>query len=348
LSLTLHILVSGLLEPVRLWAKDYREFPRFDELEALLLRAREASTGSVGYEHSLLDLCEIRRSESGDVPTAPLRRFGITGMFDEGALACLDPVCLQVDIGSAYLHDAARIGISRDEADALVRCFNDHFADRGLHLDADLPHAWHLRLGSPDEIAGCPIREARGRDVTQRLPEGRRAAFWHGVMNETQMLFHGLPQNQEREAAGRMPVNGVWLHGAGALPEAGPQATPWSRIWGDDPLVAGIGLWTGVPTGQCPDSLNEMLETTDCGRHLVILDEMSAHADYDEFPAWVNAMRELGRRWFGPLGGERRVKNWVIQDDGGGRFESGRGLRWPWRRVRPLVAYCRGNDGLRP
>ncbi|MEA3413410.1 MAG: hypothetical protein U9R74_18020, partial [Pseudomonadota bacterium] len=207
MSLSLHILAPGLLGPVRVWARDYGNFPRFDEIEALLGGSGESAIEAIGFERTLLVLGGFTWPPPTGLPTAALRRLGITGTFEEGTFACLDPVCLQADIGSAYLYDASRIVVSRDEAAALARCFNEHFADRGLHLDADLPDAWHLRLGSPEVITGTSIREARGRDVTRLLPAGTRALFWHGVMNETQMLFYQLPLNQEREAAGRMPVN---------------------------------------------------------------------------------------------------------------------------------------------
>jgi len=345
LSLSLHLFIPGLLKPVRAWARDYTSFPRFNALETLLGRSAESTVEAIGYERPLLELGGLQWSSSAAMPTAALRRLGITGTFHEGAYACLDPVCLQADIGSAYLYDACRIIVSGDEAATLARCFNDHFADRGLHLDADLPDAWHLRLKSPEVIDGYSIREARGRDVTRLLPKGARAGFWHGVMNETQMLFYQLPLNQEREAAGRIPVNGVWLHGAGAMP--GAQTTRWTHLWSDDPLVKGIGLRTGAPTDPSPESLDDLLEKVDQGEHLVVLDELSASADYDDFSTWVETLRDLERRWFGPLNGERRVKNWIVHDDTGRRFERGKGVKWPWRKNRPLPHYGRRDAGPR-
>lgn len=284
-------------------------------------------------------LCGFRLPATGDLPTAVLRKAGIAGSPGGPRVACLDPVSLQADIGSARLFDASRFELLSGEAESFVQEFNGHFSDRGLTLEADLANAWHVRLPAEQAVSARSIREVRGKDVMRLLPAGSSAAFWLGVMNEAQMLFHDLPLNRKREAAGQMSVNGVWFHGAGSDPEF--KTMPWSGLWGDDPLLKGIGLKTGIPVNGCPADIDAFLAQAGPGAHLVVLDDLSAPADYDEYLNWVEALRGLEERWFAPLSKRREVTHWVIQDDTGRSFERKRGLRWPWRTHPRLGSYAR-------
>src|SRR5258706_98729 len=69
--------------------------------------------------------------------------------------------------------------------------------------------------------AEFPSRETRGpaaalgKPLLAFMPSGTDAARWQRWQNETQMLLFEHPVNVAREAAGRAPVNGVWVWGGG-------------------------------------------------------------------------------------------------------------------------------------
>src|SRR5258705_3295524 len=57
----------------------------------------------------------------------------------EGAWMRADPVHLRVDHDYLKLHDASSLDVQRDEADALVRALQDHFAQDDLEFRAPTP-----------------------------------------------------------------------------------------------------------------------------------------------------------------------------------------------------------------
>src|SRR3546814_7921528 len=51
------------------------------------------------------------------------------------------------------------------------------------------------------------------------LPAGNDGRRWRAVLNEAQIVLHNHPVNAERVRSGRMPVNSLWFHGGGRLPD---------------------------------------------------------------------------------------------------------------------------------
>ncbi|MEL7023645.1 MAG: hypothetical protein AAGL69_07830 [Pseudomonadota bacterium] len=73
---------------------------------------------------------------------------------------------------------------------------------QGPRFDADVP----------SQLLGQPLR-----DHPIRGPDAALIKRW---MTEIQMTLHGAEWNQRRAQEGQPPVNAIWLHGAGARPEA--------------------------------------------------------------------------------------------------------------------------------
>jgi hypothetical protein len=52
-----------------------------------------------------------------------------------------------------------------------------------------------------------------GRSIDRYLPAGDDARTWRRFLNHSQMLFHEHSLNEQREQAGLMSINGLWLEG---------------------------------------------------------------------------------------------------------------------------------------
>ena len=267
-SIELVLLVPGLLGPAAAGSGD-REAAQalvagldLDALDRLLARAGHATTAAPAADDSLEALAfrafgHLAPPAGADWPVAALTAL-VDACADQGCGFRLraDPVHLRADIDDLVLFDASDIDLSPDEAMALARTVNDALGPHGPHIDAAHPHRWYVAPDAPARIATTPLSRAAGARVSEALPRGPDAARWPRWMNEVQMALHECPVNVERERRGAVPVNSVWVWGAGSLPPAGDAPAPFVRVWTDDALLRGLARHSGVECGASPASAN--------------------------------------------------------------------------------------------
>jgi hypothetical protein len=229
------------------------------------------------------------------------------------------------DRDQLYLSASTALGVSREEADALVAELNRLYADEGWAFYAAAPQRWYLRLSQPLAMRTTPTPVAMGRRVGEVLPEGDDALAWQRVMTEIQMLLHASAVNAGRSENGQLTVNSLWFWGGGALPAERGEA-PWCRIAADEPLVRGLARLHGIEVVSAT-SLPSALAANE-GRMLV-------HAGAETLEL---AEREL----FAPLLERLRagtLAELIIILPGVGRWRIERAdLRRWWRRRKALPA----------
>lgn len=134
------------------------------------------------------------------------------------------------------------------EAEDLLAVVNDHFGGRGVRLEQLAIGRWRLRCETPLQLAAWSSALARGRDISDYLPEGDDTWRWRRLHDEIQMLWHQHPVNAAREARGEEPINSLWIEGrSSGLTTA---AAPFSRALAQTPLVAGLARAAGVPVRE--------------------------------------------------------------------------------------------------
>lgn len=197
--------------------------------------------------------------------------FGVDGSVAACALPQAGPADSQLLVRPVHLHLAMdhlvlaqpqRLALVRDDADALAGHANAMLADEGLRLHVATADTWRLDAldpsnGSPDlaalaALAALLARSARmaaGRSIDAYQPSGAAARRWRQLSTLVQMAWFEHPVNVAREAAGRLPVNGLWLEGrAGA-----PTRRPFARVAATDAWVTGLARRAGIDTGPLDD-----------------------------------------------------------------------------------------------
>ena len=355
------LLVPGLLGPAAAGSGDPEAAQalvaglELDGLDRLLARAGHAA--DTAAEDSLEALAFRAFGHSAPAAGTDWPVAAVTALVDheaaEGSRIRLraDPVHLRADIDDLVLFDASDIDLSPDEAEALARTVNDALGPDGPCIDAAHPHRWYVAPDAPVRIATTPLSRAAGARVSEALPRGPDAARWHRWMNEVQMALHECPVNVDRERRGEVPVNSVWVWGAGRLPPAGETPAPFARVWTDDALLRGLARHSGVEGGGNPAGAREWLGgDPGPGAHLAVFDDLYPAVRRADIDAWRDGVARLSRSWAQPLldalnrGAVSRV---VIEDERGNRFTATRGgrLRW-WRRdgLAVRIAGTRGQD----
>ncbi|MEA3194504.1 MAG: hypothetical protein QOD26_2837 [Betaproteobacteria bacterium] len=298
----------------------------------------DSRTRTAGARPASLELL-VARGRRSKTPPQSLERwlqqaFGLEGRFAAGALSVLgaggapgdaiwtraDPVHMQVMRDRVVLAPAAAFPLARGDADTLCQAVNAHFAG-ALELRAIDPSRWCARLESEIEVGDEPPLDMAGREATQRPGDV--------LLTEIQMLLHGHPVNEAREARGEPAVNSLWFWGAGRLP--GKAENRWQSVTSDDPIALGMARNSDAAARPVPASASAWLShTPEDGRHVVILDPAS---------------ESLERDWFAPLAAALRAGRIGMLSlhvpDAGLSFETVRGdLRRFWRRPKALETYA--------
>lgn len=281
--------IPGLLWP----AESIAELTAGLALPALAeLLAGEAVTrhAAQSLEHLLATTWGV---DPAAAPYAALRLAGAGIDPGDAIWMGADPAHLRFVGESLVLADPREIEIAGDEAARLVAALNESFADLG-EFSATTAGEWHLRLPDPPQIATHPMSQALGRNIEAWLPDGQQRSAWRRTMNEIQMLLHGHPVNAAREAAGKPPINTVWLWGAGRLDAPPPRR--FDLVYANRALARGFAATAGAQAAPLP----ARLPRTHDERVFALIDALDYPALSRDATAWRAAIMELEAAWLAP------------------------------------------------
>lgn len=185
------------------------------------------------YYRRLFSLFAEQKLKGNDLPLARLRGGSQHSL-------CADPCYLHPDRDQLLLF-YRDLDLSLDEAESLasrIQPIFDDFNARLKVLDAD---NWLLECKELPVVELTAKEGLHGRPVASYLPSGEGAQDWIRLWNEIQMLLFDCPENQVRQAAGKVPINSLWFWGKVAL----PTWRAWPHISGKAPLVKALAAETG-------------------------------------------------------------------------------------------------------
>lgn len=321
-------------------------------LNTLLARSKLTRRAPQSLEATLTDAF----GHPEGAPYAAFRLLGETNAVQAPALAedacwlCSDPVHLRFHQESLILADSGSFDLALEEAQSLTDALNRHFSAAGqvVHFHVATADRWYLQLADRailDDFDAPPLSAVAGRSVEQLLMSSSQTSNLRQLLVEVQMLLHAHATNQTRECKGEMPINSLWLWGAGTLP---PRIeSPFDGVWSINPLARGLARAAGVPTHPVPTDANSLLaHTAPDTRHLVVLEDLLAAVHYENGDAYRNAIAGptgLERRWFAPLRQALvtgQIKNLCVEAStayAALKWQCGRYDQWKlWRRPEPL------------
>ena len=338
-----------LIVPELIWPEpaDHDALSGIDcrSLETLLARSRRTRRAPQSLEATLADAF----GQPPGAPYAAFRRLGEAGTVaaeSAGCWLCCDPVHLRFHQEQLVLADSASFGITLAEAQALVAELNRQLADHGrFHVAA--PERWYLELADAslaDALDTPPLSAVAGRRIDRLLPATAAARRLRALHNEAQMVLHAHPINAQREKDGRLPINSLWLWGAGALPER--RESDFDGVWSTNPLALGLSRAAGVPTHRLPiDALTLFAHAAPDANQLVVLEDLLAPVLYQNGEDYRNALASLEARWFAPLRAAlRRGEIAQLHIEASTAYaalvwQTTRRQQWQlWRRAQPLAA----------
>ena len=126
------------------------------------------------------------------------------------------PVHLVLQRDSFSLAGPVPLDLDLEEAEALTRTLNTHFAADGMQFFWH-QQQWFLRLQKNPDISTVHPQKAINQDINAFLPTGKGASAWASFQNELQMLLFEHPVNVAREIKRLPTVNSIWCFGGGQL-----------------------------------------------------------------------------------------------------------------------------------
>lgn len=218
----------------------------------------------------------------------------------------VDPVQMIADRDSLVLISAKHLAIDKNESEALMTTFNEHFAQDGVQLIAVEGSSWYMSMTQPADIKTTDLALADNKSVNELYPQGSAAQYWQQMMNETQMLFFTHPVNEARREKGWPEINSIWPWGEGQLDLNQTKTRMDAAIWSNHSYLQGMANLTSAYNASTPISYDNFIEQLKVlpkkiGNHLILLDEVYDDLDNLEIGQWLSLLETLEECWFTPM-----------------------------------------------
>lgn len=281
--------------------------PPLPHLQALLPLLREGARDS-GAATSFVAPHERALARSAGLPAGDGQWPGaaLAGEAPHEPQAWMHPVHLQVGMDQVQLQPAELFGLDAAQARALFDALAPLCAEDGVVLSFEQPTRWRASGERLRGLQCASLDRVAGRSVAAWLPGGEASRWLQRLMSEAQMLFYTHAVNDTREAARQLPVNGVWVDGAGALPPGHvPRALPQVVDALRQPALRGdAAAWRAAWQHLDDTLMRELLERRQRGQALALTlcGERDALTLTPHAPStWQGIARALGLRRATPV-----------------------------------------------
>jgi hypothetical protein len=338
----LTLFVPGLFGPVSETLSGIT--PDVPAIEKYLRFGAAKSIQTTGFTQNLFQLFGFPK-QGHDYPVAAVTHLVDDDHDLEGFWMRADPVHLRPERDAVVLLDSSAFNLEKHEALILAADLQQVFTEREIELEAPTNNRWYLKLKQLPEINTTPIHEVVGNDIDKNSFVGENTIVWDQLSNEAQMSLHNCPLNDEREQRGELPVNGVWMWGAGALPKARKQI--WSRVFADEVTTQGLSILTGSSYAELPDSLDALInQSEEQDDVLAVISFGLRHKQYFDHNGWQDFIAYLEEEWF--VGIENLFKQKELNELTllAGEYTckvSKASFMKFWKRHKPLHAYSRSS-----
>ena len=186
-------------------------------------------------------------------------------------VVCADPVHFKPDRDTASLVPGRVLSIEPIDAEALIKSLNEFVREDGLEFEFHHASRWILRGVAAEDLASFPPHYLAERSISPYLTTSTDDRQWQRWQTEWQMLLHSHPVNQTRMAAGKLPINSLWIWGGGALADASAVS---ALVYTDDDDAKALCRGYGVPSRSLAEltELNAALDAEQSVARVIILD----------------------------------------------------------------------------
>ncbi len=236
----------------------------------------------------ILDALDLPPLQEG---LGALRMWGQTGDRPTTWIAAADPVYLEPRLDHLCLHELTRASVQPAELRLLIDHLQETLAESANFGFARLGDCGYLRCDEPLATPTVPACVVDQQVPTEFLPQGPSAAAFRNLQSEIEMALHDHDVNQRRVAAGKQPVNSLWLWGGGMAPERVTRDLP--RLFANDPLLHGYWESGNGVAELWPGTMDEVIASCPGGFVAVAPAQPGAETELEDcLQALRTALRE--------------------------------------------------------
>ena len=300
------------------------------------------SIQATGFTQTLFELFDFPKQKY-DYPVAAITRLVDDDHDLEGFWMRADPVHLRPERDAVVLLDDSAFNLEKHEALILAADLQQVFTERDIELEAPTINRWYIKLKQLPEISTKPIHEVVNNDIDKNRASGENKILWDQLSNEAQMSLYNCPLNDEREQRGELPVNGIWLWGAGELPKFKKQI--WSCVFADEVTTQGLSILTGSPYMNLPESLEDLInQSGEQDNVLAVISFGLRHKQYFDHNGWQDFIAYIEEEWFADI--EKLIKQKELDEltlltESHYLTVTKSSFMKFWRRHKPLHSYSR-------
>ena len=291
----LDLVIPGLCGPLP--DIDRLDSKSIHALIACLAKADQQTTKQKSF-HEVLDSL-FALDQSKPFPAAALSLLASGQYTEHGFWFHVDPVHLQADMDHAILRDTHGLDLTQQESESLLEELNAHFKDDGIRFLMADKDRWFLNISDHEKVSTTPLNEVISRNVYSFMPEGEDALFWKKFMNEVQMLMFQSQVNAQREQNNKLPVNGVWLWGEGALPDRSKLQS--MEVYSQHSLLKGLSTLNNLNCHSMPGVKTFIEQVSNQENNLLVLDDLFNVTCYGDVMEWQSSFNDLYASWLEPL-----------------------------------------------
>ncbi len=218
---------------------------------------------------------------------------------------CADPVHIQILHDQLVLVDEKYLDLTEAESEEIVIALNDFLKNDGIQVHMTSPSHFYFELESDDLLKDCittPLHHVVGRHIEHFLPQGEKAQYWRKLFNEIQMFLHTLPLNEAREAAGKLPINGLWFWGNALHSSFSPSiVTQRSTVFCRNPFLLGLKkLAPHLDIQLLPSALDTTILSSINEEIFIVLDDLIPFLHYQDIESYRDTILALDQHYFSP------------------------------------------------
>ncbi len=214
-----------------------------------------------------------------------------------------DPVHFAISRDNMQLFDSHVVKPTESEMRAIAETLNTHFVDEGLVVHYPNAARGYLQIKTNDVPITTPIWAMGNASVFDNLPRitTKSRTNWRARTNEIQMLLHDHSVNLAREAAGVVPINGLWLWGGGSLNNF-DGGCEYEHVVARLALARGLAAACDCPQTTLPVSLETWLANpaAKINNTLVVLHTASREIRAQDRALWPIELANIDRDWIAP------------------------------------------------
>ncbi len=186
------------------------------QLDSLL--ARLAPTGGeAGDEHDYAPPHERALAQALGLPAGATPWAAWEAADTAQPCAWITPCHWKAGADQIHMLPPEALALAEAESRALLALLAPWFAEDGITLHYAQPLRWLARGSAFAGLETAALDRVQGRDVRHWMPRGPHERLLQRLHSEVQMLLYTHAFNDARTARGQLPVNAIWVHGAGAL-----------------------------------------------------------------------------------------------------------------------------------